>query len=51
LLKPEKKITLQEDQHGYIYKFLALIRLHNSDRRCSLWRTRWSWRSSHAWGG
>jgi len=28
-----------------------LIRLHFSDRRCSRWHTKWSWRTSHAWGG
>jgi hypothetical protein len=34
--KTRKSITLQEDQHSYVYKFLALIRLHNLDRRYSL---------------
>jgi len=36
--KTRKNTTLQEDQHSYVYKFLALIRLHNSDRRRSRWR-------------
>jgi len=36
--KTPKNITLQGDQRSYVYKFLALIRLHNSDRRSSRWR-------------